>query len=103
MCMKWVPHQLEHDHTHFQKFYNFSNEFLEQIFIWPFELNSTRASASPFLNFNLNFCMMQSSSGPSTYLEEGSDNSPPLKSISSRDPEVCGRKEGYSALTQSSL
>src|SRR3954462_7258911 len=40
---------------------------------------------------------------PSTYLTEGSDNSPPLKRISSRDSEVCGRKEGYSARRRSSL
>src|ERR1041384_1767579 len=44
-----------------------------------------------------------STTHPSTYLEEGSDNSPPLKRISSRDSEVCGRKEGYSALRRFSL
>src|SRR3954462_2046885 len=37
------------------------------------------------------------------YLTEGSDNSPPLKRISSRDSEVVGRKEGYSARRRSSL
>src|SRR4051812_15061239 len=37
------------------------------------------------------------------YLTKGSDNSPPLKRISSRDSEVCGRKVGYSALRRCSL
>src|SRR4051812_34091975 len=55
MCMKLAPQQLKHDHTHFQRFYKQSNGFLEKIFIWPFELNSIRASAFPILNFNLNF------------------------------------------------
>ena len=47
--MQWVPHHLEHDHTHFQKFYNFSNEFLEQLFIWPFELIHLGGVLSPIL------------------------------------------------------
>src|SRR3954470_13847226 len=46
-------------------------------------------------------CKMQLD--PSTYLTWGSDNSPPLNRISSRDSKVCGRKEGYSALRRSSL
>ena len=40
---------------------------------------------------------------PSTYLTWGCDNSSPLNRISSRDSEVCGRKEGYSSLRWSSL
>src|ERR1041384_6464804 len=40
MGMNWVPQHMQHDHAHFQRFYKHSNGFLEQIFIWPFELNS---------------------------------------------------------------
>src|ERR1041385_1664680 len=42
-------------------------------------------------------------SNPRTYPSWGSDNSPPLKRISSRDSEIVGRKVGYSARRRSSL
>src|ERR1041385_7258217 len=78
-------------------------EILEQLLLWLFELNSSGGVSSPISISFENFNMMQLLANPSTYLTEGSDNSPPLKRISSRDSEVCGRKEGYSARRRSSL
>src|SRR3954469_25522383 len=49
MCMMWGPQHLEHDHTHFQRFYKLSNGFLEKIFIWPFELIHLGGVLSPIL------------------------------------------------------
>src|SRR3954466_7369260 len=59
---------------------------------------------SPFLNFFLDFLHdAEGQASPSTYPSWGSDNSPPLKRMSSRDSEVVGRKEGYSTRRRSSL
>ena len=38
---------MELSHAHFQKFYKYSKGFLEQIFIWPFELISLGLFFSP--------------------------------------------------------
>src|ERR1041385_6486357 len=85
--------------------------FLENIFIWPFELIHLGGVPSPIWILNLISMISfgKFSHGakvlaiPSTYLTWGCDNSPPLKRISSRDSEACGRKEGYSARRRSSL
>src|SRR3954462_10246880 len=63
-----------------------------------------RAFLFPIFEFHLIFLHdAKGHSTPSTYPSWGCDNSPPLKRISSRDSEVVGRKEGYSALRRSSL
>src|SRR3954463_5733049 len=62
-----------------------------------------RAVFSPFFFLFELFMMQRYQTNPSTYPIWGSDNSPPLKRISSRDSEVVGRKVGYSARRRSSL
>src|ERR1041385_5099836 len=63
-----------------------------------------RAFLFPIFEFLLKLLHdAKDSSNPSTYPSWGSDNSPPLKRILSRDSEVVGRKEGYSTRRRSSL
>ena len=103
MRMGMLPHHFICDHTHLCDFSKVKQEFLEQLYFWPFELIHLGGFFSHF-EFQFDFldeCKV--GLDPSTYLTEGSDNLPPLKRISSRDSEVCGRKEGYSALRRSSL
>src|SRR3954468_13163532 len=64
----------------------------------------SRAFLFPNFEFHLKFLHdAKDTSNPSTYPSWGSDNSPPLKRISSPDSEVVGRKVGYSARRRSSL
>src|SRR3954466_5305515 len=63
-----------------------------------------RAFCFPIFEFLLKFSHdAKGQASPRSYPSWGSDNSPPLKRISSRDSEVVGRKEGYSARRRSSL
>src|SRR4051812_21795216 len=63
-----------------------------------------RAFLFPIFDFLLNSSHdAKGQASPSTYPSWGSDNSTPLKRISSRDLEVVGRKVGYSARRRSSL
>ena len=90
-----------------RNFPNIQMVFGKNIFIWPFLLNS-QGFSDPHFWFSFAFLLKfshdaEGSSNPSTYPSWGSDNSPPLKRISSRDSEVVGRKVGYSARRWSSL
>src|SRR4051812_21724549 len=72
-------------------------------FILPFEL-IPRAFLFPIFEFSFRiFDDAKGQESPSTYPSWGSDNSPPLNRISSRDSEVVGRKVGYSTRRRSSL
>src|SRR3954466_5336976 len=103
-----LPHHFSCDHTQLWDFSKVKQEFLEKIYFWPFELIHLGGGfLLPFafeFEFHCDFfdeykvVMILAH-----YLTEGSDNSPPLKRISSRDSKVCGRKEGYSARRRSSL
>src|SRR3954471_9422684 len=102
-----LPHHFLCDHTQLWDFSEFKHEFLEKIFIWPFELILLGGFLLPFdLEFEF-LCVFFHECKVgfilAHYLTEGSDNSPPLKRILSRDLEVCGRKEGYSSRRRSSL
>ena len=76
-------------------------------FILAIWINSSGGVSSPNLNLIwISLCFFHECKVKmilALHLTEGSDNSPPLKRISSRDSEVCGRKEGYSARRRSSL
>ena len=75
MGMNWVPQHMELNHAHFQRFYKYSNGFLEEIFIWPFELNSFRAFCFPQFQFLLKFLHdAKAQANPSTYVSWGCDN-----------------------------
>src|ERR1043165_9065300 len=102
-----LPHHFLCDHTHLWDFWEFKHEFLGQLLFWPFELILLGVFLLPFefeFEFPCDFfheCNVDLTLAHC--LTEGSDNSPPLKRISSRDSEACGRKEGYSARRRSSL
>src|SRR3954469_18110317 len=102
-----LPYHFLCDHTQLWDFSEFKHEFLEKIFICLFELIHLGGFLLPFgfeFEFPVDFfheCKVELILAD--YLTGGSDNSPPLKRISSRDSEVCGRKEGYSAWRRSSL
>ena len=76
-------------------------------FILAIWINSSGGVSSPNLNLIwISLCFFHECEVKlmlALYLTEGSDNSPPLKRISSRDSEVCRRKEGYSARRRSSI
>src|SRR4051812_29897259 len=107
MSMGTLPHHFSCDHTHLCDFSKVKQEFLEKFYFWPFELIHLGGFLLPFafeFEFEVDFfdeCNVTLILAH--YLTEGSNNSPPLNRISSRDSKVCGRKEGYSALRRSSL
>src|SRR3954462_5286597 len=105
--MRILPHHFSCDHTHLCDFSKVKQEFLEKFYFWPFELIHLGGFLLPF-EFEFEFHLIFFDACKVTlilahYLTEGSDNSPPLSGIPSRDSEVCGRKEGYTALRRSSL
>ena len=86
-------------------FQNSNINFGEDLFL-AFWINSSGGVPSPIWHLNLNstwFLSWMQCEILAHYLTEGSDNSPPLNRISSRDLEVCRRKEGYSTRRRSSL
>src|SRR3954465_3157530 len=102
-----LPRHFSCDHTQLWDFSKVKQEFLEKIYFWSFELIHLGGFLLPF-EFEFEFLLIFFDECKVTlilahYLTEGSDNLPPLNRISSRDLEVCGRKEGYSALRRSSL
>ena len=54
MSMGMLPHHFTCDHTHLCEFLKVKQEFLEQLYVWPFELIHLGGSFS-HLNFEFEF------------------------------------------------
>src|SRR3954470_2761227 len=93
-----LPRHFSCDHTQLWDFSKVKQEFLEKIFIWPFELIHLGGLLLPF-EFEFEFHLIffdECKVGLilAHYLTEGSDNSPPLKRISSEIQKSAGGRRG---------